>query len=120
MTVPQNLPPADLLSTAFEDGAVMRAMRQLDDYIKGNVKLALTEFDSLYTTPMYVGLEAEPKGILCVRIRRLPALEAVTSFDPMVGYVWDGARKRAKVDAIGGMLTGTGRTFRFTFLLVGY
>jgi hypothetical protein len=76
--------------------------------------------DSLYTTPMYLALDAEPRGgILCVRVRQLPDLETVVAHDCAVAFVWDGAQTRVKINAIGGMVTGTGKTYRFNFLVVG-
>jgi hypothetical protein len=75
----------------------------------------LIEFSALYTEPMYLQLERNPVGILCIRIRQTNAPQASVLSGGMVDWVWESTR--AKVTSIDGMSTylTSGLLYTFTF-----
>lgn len=102
------------------DAAVRSAVTQLVNYLRAQPRIELTVVESLYTPPMYLRLEAEPTGgILCVRVREMPDQEAIVPHTSTVVFTWEGDRSRARIDAIGGMIVGTGQKYRFNFAALG-
>jgi hypothetical protein len=77
----------------------------------------IVEFEGLYTEPMYVGVESNPKALACLRVRNKAAQEAPVLCGQMVHWVWDSGR--AKINSIDGMSPGSGLTYMFTFEAVG-
>ena len=75
----------------------------------------LLEFNALYTEPLYLALDRQPVGILCIRIRQTTAPQASVLSGGMVDWVWESTR--AKVTSIDGMSTylASGLLYTFTF-----
>lgn len=104
----------------FDDPRLSEAMRDIDDYMRGTLQvLRVDQFDALYTEPIYLALDSEPVGIVCVRVRELPALGTALVAGGVCPFEWDGRRMRAVVSKVPGLTTGTGTIYRFDFVTVG-
>lgn len=75
----------------------------------------ISEFDALYTEPMYLSLIQNPIGIVCLRVRQVNAPESAVLSGGAVHWAWDGSNSRAKILSIDGMSPGSGLTYTFTF-----
>lgn len=73
----------------------------------------IVELESLYTEPMFLALDSNPKAITCLRVRNKAAQETPVLCGQMVHFAWDSTR--AKIYSIDGMSAGSGLTYMFTF-----
>lgn len=93
--------------------------RDVAKSFKGVVHGRINEFDAPYTEPFYVSAPHEPKGLLCIRLRNVTGrAETPIATGALCHFVWEGSKKRCRIDSIDGMSPGTA-IYRFTFLMVG-
>lgn len=78
----------------------------------------VVEVRSNYEPPLYLAIDHNPSLILCGRVRDVAAPEsAITAAGALVHWRWEGTR--ARIDAIQGLSAGSGKTYLFTFQVVG-
>jgi len=106
--------------STFEDPGISENMRDVDDYMRGTLRwLRVPRFDALYTEPLYISLEDEPIGVVCVRVRQVLALTTALIAGGVCPFIWDGPQSRVIVQKVSGLTVGTGAAYRFDFAVVG-
>ncbi len=93
--------------------------RDADDLLSRLVPLAIIEVTDIYTEPLFVKYDHEPKGVIAMRVRLDSALESPVLCGSYCSFTWDGTQQRVRVDQIDGLAPATGNKYRITFLMVG-
>jgi hypothetical protein len=82
--------------------------------------LKIVTIEGQYTEPMAIGYDHEPAGVMVLRVQNVRnSAEVPLRSGGTVHFVWDGTRKRCRIDSIDGMTPLAGATYRFTFLMIG-
>ena len=106
--------------TFFQDSAVSELARNIRSAFVEIVDTKIVEYDAPYTEPLTVAYDHEPKGVMVLRIRNVSDLaEIPLKTGGTVQFVWDGTRKRCRIDSIDGMTPTQGATYRYTFWMIG-
>jgi hypothetical protein len=110
---------SDLRSRLGSTADIGETKRDADAALSKLVKLVPVEVIDIYTEPMFVKYDHEPKGVIAMRVRNDAALETPILCGSYCSFTWDGSKQRVRVDQIDGLAPGSGTKYRITFLMVG-
>lgn len=110
---------SDIRSRLGSSAELGEHKRDTDDALSKLTAFKAVEVADIYTEPMYVAFDHEPKGVLALRVRNDAALETPVLCGTYCSFTWDGSTSRVRIDQIDGLTPGTGTKYRFVFGMVG-